>query len=219
MKLEGFSDEKANVECCMSKIREEFEAEGFHCIYQDTSPKRAGVLTGVLGADRPGAPVLFSGHIDTVHPTGSFSKEVFRVEDGRMYGPGVLDMKGGILITLYVVKALNYLGYHERPIKILFVGDEEADHVDTNVDEIITKESEGSLCAFLMEIGNPGNELCVGRKSLYNVYTTITGIGGHSGNFFEKGRNAVHEGVLKTYPAPSLRKSAINISWIPEPQA
>lgn len=198
VRLEDFFDEKDHVETCMAYVRHEFEAEGFVCHYRETSEKRAGVLVGTLGADRPSAPIVFSGHLDTVHPSGSFSKEVFRVEDGKIFGPGALDMKGGVIIALYVVKALNHLGYCERPIKIVFAGDEESDHIGGNADEVITEESRGALCVFNMEIGNPGNELCVARKSLYNVYATVKGIGGHSGNFFEQGRNAVHEAALKT---------------------
>lgn len=52
----------------------------------------------------------------------------FKIVDGKAYGPGVLDMKGGILIALTTVKALNRIGYDERPIKFCFSGDEEINH-------------------------------------------------------------------------------------------
>ncbi len=197
--LEGYFDEKENVEKVAAYLKNEFEKEGFECHIEPSPVQRAGVLTGILGKDRSGKPVLFSGHMDTVHPTGCFGPEPFKIQDGKAYGPGVLDMKGGIVIALYVVKALNSIGYDERPIKIIFAGDEEGDHEGTDFANYMKEQSRGAICAFNMETGNPENRLCVGRKTLYNVNVKITGIGGHSGNDFAKGANAVHEAVMKTY--------------------
>lgn len=78
----------------------------------------------MIGADRPGTPVIFTGHFDTVFDPNTFGPNPFRIEDGKAYGPGVLDMKGGIIITLYVIKALEAAGYKDRPIRICFCGDE-----------------------------------------------------------------------------------------------
>lgn len=197
--LEGYFEECENVEKVAAYLKQAFENEGFECHIEPSPVKRAGVLTGILGADRPNAPVVFSGHMDTVHPTGSFGPNPFRIEDGKAYGPGVLDMKGGIVIALYVAKALNHIGYQERPIKIIFAGDEEGDHEGTDFAAYMGQQAKGAVCAFNMETGNVENRLCVGRKTLYNVNATIKGVGGHSGNDFIKGANAVHEAVMKTY--------------------
>ena len=51
--------------------------------------------------------IIFSGHMDTVFETGTFGENPFKIIEGKAYGPGVLDMKGGIIISLYVIKALN----------------------------------------------------------------------------------------------------------------
>ena len=70
--------------------------------------ERAGnMLIATFGADRKKAPVLLLGHMDTVFPTGTLSKRPFRIEAGKAYGPGILDMKGGIVIALYAMKALE----------------------------------------------------------------------------------------------------------------
>ena len=197
--LEGYFEEQENVEKVAAYLKTEFEKEGFECHIEPSPVKRAGVLVGILGKDRPNAPVLFSGHMDTVHPTGAFGPSPFRIEDGKAFGPGVLDMKGGIIIALYVAKALNHIGFDERPIKIVFAGDEEGDHEGTDFANYMGAQAQGSICAFNMETGNIENRLCVGRKTLYNVNAKIKGIGGHSGNDFAKGANAVHEAVMKTY--------------------
>ena len=64
-------------------------------------------------------------------------------------------------------------------------------------DRLFTEECKGALCAFNMETGHITNSLCVGRKTQYTFRATVHGKGGHAGNEFAKGRNALHEAVLK----------------------
>lgn len=196
--LEGRFDEKENVEKAQVWLRREMEAVGFRCWTAPSRPDRCSVLLGILGEDRPGKPVVFGGHIDTVHPKGSFGREnPFYIENGKAFGPGVLDMKGGIIIALYVAKALQEVGYIDRPIKFIFCGEEEGDHLGTDVDLLYTEECRGAACAFNMETGHISNSLCVGRKTQYTFTAAVHGKGGHAGNEFEKGCNALHEAVLK----------------------
>lgn len=205
--LEGHYDEKENVEKAIAWVRHEFEEEGFVCLEQALMPQRAGMLVGILGEGRTGGPIIFSGHIDTVHHTGSFGRpNPFEIRDGKAYGPGVLDMKGGIIIALYVVKALNHLGYKEHPIKIIFTGEEESDHIGNNADKLFTQESFGGLCAFNMETGHIENRLCIGRKTQYTIRAKVHGLGGHAGNEFTKGHNAVHEAIMKCSKLIGLTK-------------
>ena len=115
--LEGHYKEKAQVEKARDYVQSLLEAEGFRCRIREVAPDRAGALIGILGEDRPGKPILFSGHIDTVHYTGSFDgPNPFRVEDGKVYGPGVLDMKGGIAIAIRSELGLpvRYIGVGEQ---------------------------------------------------------------------------------------------------------
>ena len=217
--MEGHYDEKENVERVAGWLKNEFEQEGFQCRIHEVMKERAGILVGVLGSDRPGKPVIFSGHIDTVHHSGSFGKEnPFEIRDGKAYGPGVLDMKGGIIISLYVVKALNHLGYNEHPIKILYAGEEESDHIGNDADIFYTEESKGALCAFNMETGHIENRLCVGRKTQYTVRAKVHGLGGHAGNEFTKGKNAVHEAIFKAAELTKLtdldRGTTVTVSVI-----
>ena len=217
--MEGHYDEKENVERAAGWLKNEFEQEGFQCRIHEVMKERAGILVGVLGSDRPGKPVIFSGHIDTVHHSGSFGKEnPFEIRDGKAYGPGVLDMKGGIIISLYVVKALNHLGYNEHPIKILYAGEEESDHIGNDADIFYTEESKGALCAFNMETGHIENRLCVGRKTQYTVRAKVHGLGGHAGNEFTKGKNAVHEAIFKAAELTKLtdldRGTTVTVSVI-----
>lgn len=196
--LEGHTLEKENVQRALQWVRTEFEQEGFSCNVIEVAPDRCGILTGILGADRPGKPILFSGHIDTVFYKGTFNGEnPCYVEDGKIYGPGALDMKGGIIIALYVVKALNEIQYEKHPIKILFVGEEETDHDGNDGNLIIMEESKGMLCAFNFEYAEFGNELSIGQKCQIDYNVKVEGKGGHAGNDFLVASNAVHEAVMK----------------------
>ena len=73
-------------------------------------------------------PILLLGHMDTVHAVGTFGTEPFLVKDDRVYGPGVYDMKGGDVIALFALRALNAIGYEDRQIKLVLTGDEEVAH-------------------------------------------------------------------------------------------
>lgn len=173
------------------KLQRLFEDNGFQCTLHEVGPTNAPALVGTWGADRPGQPVLFSGHYDTVSLPGEhpFSLD----ETGHARGLACLDMKGGIVISLYVVKALQALGWSERPIKFLFLGDEEKGHQNANTPELIMALASGALCAFNMETGLINNAICVGRKGGGVGNFTVHGVGAHSGNDFLKGRNAIVE--------------------------
>ena len=173
-------------------LKSEMEKEGFECKYIEVG-RNADTLVGILGKDRPGKPILFCGHMDTVFPTGMFKKDPFYIEDGKAYGPGVLDMKGGILIALYTVKTLNRMGYNERPIKFCFSGDEEINHTFSQGAEVMKEEAKGCLCAFNMETGLIDNYLCTGRKGCLRYNISVEGVETHSGNDFQGGRSAIVE--------------------------
>ncbi|WP_441562264.1 M20/M25/M40 family metallo-hydrolase [Colibacter massiliensis] len=174
-------------------LKREFEAEGVECRLIDAGPEAGRVLIGILGQDRPGKAILFSGHMDTALASDLYPDNPFRVEDGKAYGPGVLDMKGGILITLYVIKALNAVGYKERPLKILFVPDEEGLHTYTKVADFIRENSSGCLFALNMETGLLNNSLAVGRKGRLGVDVFIKGKSAHAGADFLAGISSIEE--------------------------
>ena len=101
--------------------------------------ERAGISTRVVPMENAGdfligewnlesgkAPVLLIGHMDTVFSEGAAAANPFRIDEaGMAHGPGVLDMKGGLVVALYAVKALMEAGWKERPVKFLLAGDEE----------------------------------------------------------------------------------------------
>ena len=196
VRLESHFEERDGVLAAMAWVQQAFEEEGFDCRVEGTTEERAGLLIGLQGAGRKGAPVILSGHVDTVHRKGSFGQDLFQVEGDLVRGAGVNDMKGGVIMALYIVKALRALGYDKTPLKILFAGDEEGDHVGTDTNLRYTEESRGALAAFNMETGVEG-VLTVARKSCHMFNLTVTGEGGHAGNDFLTAKNAVEEAMQK----------------------
>ena len=83
------------------------------------------VVCITMNPEAKGAPVALSGHMDTVHPVGSFGSPAVRIEDGKIYGPGVTDCKGGAVACLMAMEALDDCDYRERPVMLLLQSDEE----------------------------------------------------------------------------------------------
>lgn len=144
------------------------------------------------------APMLFTGHMDTVFKKGTAEKNPFRIdEDGYAHGPGVLDMKGGLTAAVFAVKALMDAGFSERPLKCVFAPDEEVLHSHSDVKELMGKEAEGALAAFNFETGFIDDTFVVGRKGGGPVSLKVHGVAAHSGNAPEKGRSAILEAANK----------------------
>lgn len=203
--LEGNSEDLAGLRRVVERFKQEFESAGMQCTLLPMGDGAQDYLTGILNPDLPGKPVLFCGHYDTILPPGKYGPNPFRVEDGHARGPGVLDMKGGIVIALYVVKALAAIGFRERPIKICFVSDEESCHEHNDkAGETIMREAKGCLCAFNMETGRVNNDLCIGRSARVEFHVAVNGVSAHAGNDFTAGRNAIEEMCHKVLELQAL---------------
>ena len=205
--LEGKVDEPELVALVSKRIAKEMEEMGAKHKVIDVGGGKAGTLVAVLGEERKGKPVIFGGHMDTVFKKGEFGKEnPFKIEDGKAYGPGALDMKGGITIALFAAKALTHAGYNERPIKFIFSGDEENGHKDSTGGKVMTEEGAGGICAFNMETGPINNNLCTSRSTSIRVTANVKGVSAHAGNNFSAGRNAVVEAAHKLLAMEKLTR-------------
>ncbi len=141
--------------------------------------------------------VVLMGHMDTVHKLGTFKEPIVTEKDGFLYGPGVFDCKGGLIVAILVVNALQDSGYTKRPIKLFFTGDEEIGHRFSDHGKAIENELKGAAVVFNCESGPIDGRIAVGRKSSYVFEIKIKGIAAHSGNDPEKGRSAILEAAHK----------------------
>jgi glutamate carboxypeptidase len=184
-------------------IEKAFKDAGLETKMLDAGENNAPVVIGTANPDAIPKPIVFLCHYDTIYASGTYGKEVFKIEDDRVYGPGVADAKGGIVIALYTVKALMALGFTETPLKIIAVGDEEVDHRGGKTIDIIENETNDIIVAFNMEPRDESGELCVGRMGSYKFTVKVKGISAHSGAGFDEGANAIEE---LAYKIVALRK-------------
>lgn len=148
--------------------------------------------------------IVLTGHMDTVFAKGTAAERPFKAEGGRVTGPGVLDMKGGVAILLHVVKLLSEEGYDRYPLKIILAGDEETGHGKSTGGADYMKEAAGAVMGFNMETGFVDNGVVVERKGCAQYRIDIEGVGAHAGNEPENGRSAVAELCHKALAVEAL---------------
>ena len=162
------------------------------------------MLVGEVGSGRAKQPVLFMGHMDTVFSKGTVAKRPFTIKEDKAYGPGVLDMKGGIVAALFAIKALNSAGYDKRPLKMILAGDEEVAHVNSNAADVFMTEAKGAAAAFNCETGFVDDAIVVGRKGTAVFELEVKGVAVHAGNEPENGRSAILEIAHKVIDIQNL---------------
>lgn len=203
VQIESGSANKAGVDAVAHRVQEELDTIGAHTEIHEM--KRAGnMLVSALNEDVPEAPVLLLGHMDTVFPDGTVAARPFTLRDGKAYGPGVLDMKGGVTIAVFAMKALKEAGWAKRPVRLVLAGDEEVGHCDSDCDQQIMEQARGAVAAFNCESGRLGNEVVVQRKGALTYRMDVTGITAHAGNEPEKGRSAILEMAHKVIAIQNL---------------
>src|SRR5581483_4616842 len=148
-----------------------------------------------LQIDFPGPrgqkPVLIVGHYDTVYPMGTLKKMPWREDAKKISGPGVLDMKGGIVQIYYAIVAMQEMGM-TRPVTVILVSDEE---VGSESSRRITEKLAAKSCAALVCEPAAGQDgaLKTARKGVGDYLLRVEGLASHSGLDFEKGQSAVLE--------------------------
>jgi glutamate carboxypeptidase len=148
------------------------------------------LLVGRFGPAR-GAPVMLLGHLDTVWPVGTLKKMPFRVRGGRAWGPGVLDMKAGVVMALTALRLLADAGL-ARPVILLLNSDEETGSESSrSLTEQLARKCEA---VFVLE---PAQGLAgaykTARKGVGHYRLQVHGVAAHSGVDFSQGHSAVLE--------------------------
>jgi len=133
--------------------------------------------------------VLLLGHLDTVWPMGTLKKMPWREAEGKLWGPGVLDMKAGVVMALEAVAALRALDV-ERPVTLLLVSEEE---VGSPVSRVITERLAAESVAVLVLEPAQGLAYKTARKGVGNFGLLVEGVGSHAGVDFGSGHSAVLE--------------------------
>jgi len=161
---------------------------------QQINELAGNALCFVMNPSGKKKPIAISGHMDTVHPLG-FMKTY--IKDGKIYGPGCCDCKGGLIVCLLAMKALKNCGYIDRPIKFILQADEEVGSSLSNHKTIDFMCEEGKDCiAFLNTEMNVDGTAVTQRKGIIRYNMLFKGIAVHS-SICAEGANAILEASHK----------------------
>jgi glutamate carboxypeptidase len=147
---------------------------------------------GAAGAPR----VLLIGHLDTVFEPGTAAARPFRIEDGIAYGPGVTDMKGGLLAGLYALKALvaELGGAGRLPFeRLVFVANPDEEIGSPTSTPHIRELAEGMDATLVLECARANGDIVSARKGILDLRIGVNGRAAHAGVEPEKGRSAILE--------------------------
>lgn len=190
VEIESPSDDKAAVDCMGAFLAQEFERVGGKVTFYPQ--KEAGNHLKAEFVGGSGKPALLLGHFDTVWPLGTLARMPFRVEAGRAFGPGVYDMKAGVAMMIFALRALKESGAAHRPVTILLDTDEEIGSTTGRpIVEATAKDCEAVLV--LEPSQGPHGHLKTSRKGVGDVTIRVRGRASHSGVDFEKGHSAIVE--------------------------
>ena len=192
VEMESPSDNKQAVDRCSAYAAEEFAALGGRAQFH-----RASDFGNHLQVDFPGEaqhkPVLLLGHYDTVYPMGTIANMPCKVANGRLTGPGALDMKSGIALMRFAIQGLQALqGQLPRPVTVPLVSDEEVGSESSRqITETLAKQSAAVLV--LEPSYSLKGAVKTARKGVGEYVLKIKGVASHSGLDFEKGQSAILE--------------------------
>jgi glutamate carboxypeptidase len=154
-------------------------ADGIDAEHRADPSEGDALLARLPGAEPGAAPVLLMGHRDTVFPTGTVAQRPWRVDGDRGYGPGVSDMKSGLVLQCFVLMALRRLPPLPFPVLGLFTADEEIGSQRGRI--AIEAHARGARAAFNAEPGRVSGNLVTERKGGATFTIDVTGRAAHSG--------------------------------------
>jgi glutamate carboxypeptidase len=187
---ESPSDDRSALDACGDLLAARLRSLG-----ADVRRIAAGSTTDHVLARWPGAgaKVLLLGHFDTVWPVGQLARMPLEEKDGRLYGPGTLDMKAGLAIGITAARAAAAtLGERDRPdITLLATSDEETGSATSRAH--IERLAQASDAVLVLEPALPGGGIKTARKGVGEFRLDVVGVSSHAGADPAAGASAVHE--------------------------
>jgi glutamate carboxypeptidase len=190
VQIESPTEDRTAVNHCVALVEKWIRAAGGKS--KRNPQKKAGdLLIGRFGPAR-GAPVMLLGHLDTVWPLGTLKKMPFRLSGGRAWGPGVLDMKAGVVMALTALRLLAEENRLAKPVIFLLNSDEETgSEYSRSLTESLAKKCSA---VFVLEPAQGlGGAYKTARKGVANYRLQVHGVAAHSGVDFSQGHSAVLE--------------------------
>jgi len=187
---ESPSDDKAACDRMVEKLARDFAAIGGNTRLH-MNKKAGNHLQADFAGPRGAKPVLIVGHYDTVYGLGTLKTMPYRETRERISGPGVLDMKGGIVQMYFAIAALQAVGM-PRGVTVMLVSDEETGSESSRpITERLAKKSAAALVC--EPAAGEDGALKTARKGVGDYLLKVQGVAAHAGLDFEKGQSAILE--------------------------
>jgi glutamate carboxypeptidase len=192
VEIESPSDDKPAADRMSAFLAGTFEALGGRARIHPAEDAGNNLQVDFAGREKV-KPILLLGHFDTVYPLGTLVNMPCHEADGRLHGPGVLDMKSGIALMLYAIEALQ--AWHSglpRPVTVFLVSDEEiGSRSSRRTTETLAKESAAVLV--LEPAAGSRGAVKTARKGVGEYTLTVKGVAAHAGLDPGKGHSAIVE--------------------------
>jgi len=191
VELESPSTDKRAVDACGEYVCALFERIGGR-VRVHRQREAGNVLQIDFASRSKRTRVMLLGHIDTVWDLGAIERMPWREKSGRLYGPGIYDMKFGIVQAVFALRALARMGGIPRPVTVLLAPDEETgSRVSRPITEKLARRC-GAVLVLEPSAGESG--ACkTSRKGVGNYLLRVRGQASHAGLDFEKGASAILE--------------------------
>jgi glutamate carboxypeptidase len=186
--IDSGSYNKGGVDAVGARLKAWLEAAGIAC---ETLPNTqfGNCMTARVAADGGGnPPIVLMGHCDTVFPDGTVAQRPFRSDGNQAFGPGVADMKAGLVMNSFVLEALNRFGA-PGPVHGLYTADEEIASPSSR--PVIEAAARAARAVFNAEPGRPSGNLVSRRKGAAFIELEVTGRAAHSGAAHAQGVSAI----------------------------
>ncbi len=206
-RLETPTTDKAAVDRCGEELTHRMAALG-GVVTRLRQPEVGDHLRAEFGSGE--RQVLLLGHIDTVWPIGQIGRMPLEVREGCLFGPGVLDMKGGIALGLLAARALTAAAPPADRVVMLWTTDEERGSPTSR--SVIEEEARRSRAVFVLEPALVGGGVKTTRKGCGEFHVMVRGIAAHAGVDPDKGASAVHELAAQIVDLQRVRDMAPGVS-------
>jgi glutamate carboxypeptidase len=189
--IDSGSYDKAGVDAVGARFERHFSEHGIPFRRESHDSFGDAIHAEVAKPGSNEKPVLLMGHRDTVFGKGEATLRPFTIKDKRAYGPGVADMKAGVVMNIFVATAFHKFGGAPHPIKLLITSDEEIGSPSSR--PVIEREGRAARAVFNSEPGRPTGNVVTSRKGGIFMHLAITGKAAHSGANFAAGISAIGE--------------------------
>ncbi len=190
--IESPSGNAEGVTRCMHRYGEALREGGAQVEFREAAGFGVHLVAEVGaagGGERP--PLLVVGHLDTVHPVGTLARNSLREEGGRLFGPGVYDMKAGLAAFAGALEGIRSAGGPRFPLRVVVTADEEVGSGTSR--RLLEEEGRRSAGALVLEPPIPGGGVKEQRKGVGHYVVTVDGVPAHAGIEPGRGASAIHE--------------------------